>query len=117
MVLLGANAMMGADTDEPHDTMEAKEIEIACPCCSTRLTVDVRTSTVLRARKPEELDTTGKPKLGEKDWSDALGRVRSRSDEAPGKLDELLAKERDKRSRLDDLFKAANDKLKQQDEE
>lgn len=109
--------MMMRRTCELHDTMETKEIEIACPCCSTRLTIDVRTSTVLRARRPEELDITGKPKLGEKDWSDALGRVRSRSDEAPSKLDELLAKERDKRSRLDDAFKAANDKLKQKDEE
>jgi DNA-directed RNA polymerase subunit RPC12/RpoP len=97
--------------------MDTKEIEIACPCCSSRLVIDVRTQTVLRARRPEELDVTGKPKVSEKDWGDALGRVKSRTDEAPGRLDDLLAKEREKRSRLDDLFKAANDKLKDKDKD
>jgi hypothetical protein len=92
--------------------MDTKEFELTCPCCSARLSVDVRTQTVLRARPKEELDIAGKPKLGEKDWDQALGRVKTRSDEAPSRLDDLLQKERDKRSRLDDLFKSANDKLK-----
>ncbi len=92
--------------------MDTKELEVTCPCCSARLSVDVRTQTVLRARPKEERDITGKPKLGEKDWDQALGRVQTRSDEAPSRLDELLQKERDKRSRFDDLFKSANDKLK-----
>jgi hypothetical protein len=92
--------------------MDTKELEVTCPCCSARLSVDVRTQTVLRARPKEEREIDGKPKLGEKDWDQALGRVQVRSDEAPGRLDELLQKEREKRSRLDDLFKSANDKLK-----
>lgn len=96
--------------------MDSKQLEIACPCCATRLLIDVRTETVLRARRPEEKDDTGKPKLGEKDWSDALGKVRKRTEDAPGKLDDMLQRERDKRSRLDDLFKEANDKLKQREE-
>lgn len=96
--------------------METKQLEVTCPCCATRLLVDVRTETVLRARRKEELDETGKPKVGDKDWAEALGKVRTRTDEAPSKLDELLQKERDKRSRLDDLFKSASDKLKEREE-
>jgi hypothetical protein len=96
--------------------MDSKQLEITCPCCSARLLVDVRTETVLRTRRAGQQDDTGKPKVGEGDWADALGRVQKRSDEAPSKLDDALQKERDKRSRLDDLFSKANDKLKRKDE-
>ena len=97
--------------------METKQIEIACPCCQTLVLIDVRTGTVLRSRKPGTTDETGKPKVGESDWSDALGRVSKRSNEAPGKLDAALERERDKSSRLDDLFRQASDKLKKKDPE
>lgn len=97
--------------------MDSKQIEISCPCCATRLVVDVRTESVLRARKPGQVDETGKPKMGEGDWSEAVGKVQRRTDEAPSKLDDALAKERDKRSRLDELFSKANEKLKKKDEE
>jgi len=96
--------------------MDSKQLEISCPCCATRLTIDVRTESVLRARRAEETDATGKPKVGEKDWSEALGRVQKRTADAPSKLDEALQKERDKRSRLDDLFSQANEKLKRNED-
>lgn len=96
--------------------MDAKQLEISCPCCATRLLIDVRTESVLRARRPEETDETGKPKVGESDWSAAIDRVQKRSAEAPNKLDSALQKERDKRGRLDDLFREANEKLKRGEE-
>ena len=97
--------------------MDDKQIEITCPCCATRLSVDVRTGTVLRSRRKVETDETGKPKLGEADWSDAVGKVQRRTEGAPSKLEDALQKERDKRSRLEDLFSKANEKLKRKDEE
>jgi hypothetical protein len=96
--------------------MDSKQLEISCPCCSTRLLIDVRTETVLRARRAEETDTTGKPKVDERDWADALGRVQKRTSEAPSKLDEALRNEREKRARLDDLFSKANEKLKRNED-
>ncbi len=96
--------------------MDDKQLEIACPCCATRILIDLRTGTILRSRRREELDPTGKPVVGEADWTDALGKVQRRTVEAPSKLDDALQKERDKRSRLDDMFKQANDKLKKKEE-
>lgn len=91
--------------------MESKQIEIDCPCCKTRLVVDVRTGQLLRARRPEELDSTGKPVVSERDWDDALGKVQGRSQSRETRLDEALNRERDKSQRLDDLFRQARDKL------
>jgi hypothetical protein len=98
--------------------MEAKQIEITCPCCEARLLVDVRTGTLLRTREKSAAAPAG-PAEGEpegaRDWSKALGRVQKRSNDAPGKLDAALDREREKRSRLDELFQKANDKLKDKD--
>ena len=91
--------------------MEAKQIEIECPCCKSRLLVDVRTGQLLRSRRPEELDSEGKPVVSERDWDEALGKVRGRSQTGEGRLDEALNRERDKASRLDELFRQAKDKL------
>ena len=92
--------------------MDTKQLEITCPCCKSRILVDVRTQAVLRTRRPEEHDDTGKPVVGEADWSDALSKVKQRSEGAPSKLDAALQNEREKTSRLDDLFKQANEKLR-----
>ena len=91
--------------------METKQIEIDCPCCKTRLLVDVRTGQLLRTRRPEELSSEGKPVVSEKDWDEALGKVQGRSQSREGRLDEALNRERDKASRLDELFRQAKDKL------
>lgn len=97
--------------------MSDKQIEIDCPCCASRILIDIRTGTILRTRKPGEVDVeTGKPKVGEADWADALGKVRRRTDSGLSKLDDALARERDKTSRLDDLFKKASEKLKPDEE-
>jgi len=97
--------------------METKQIEIACPCCKSRLLVDVRTGQLLRTLRPEEIDDKGKPVVSERDWDDALGRVQGRQQSRESKLDEALGRERDKESRLDDLFRKAREKLDSGDED
>jgi len=96
--------------------MDAKQLEISCPCCKSRLAVDVRTGAVVRAVRPEQTDETGRPVVREEDWSTAVDKVRQRSDGAGSKLDAALQKEREKASRLDELFKQASNKLKPSDE-
>src|SRR5687767_350485 len=59
-------------------SMEAKQFEVVCPCCTNRLTIDTRTQKVLRSRPKEQVDETGKPKLDEQDWSQAFGKVKAR---------------------------------------
>jgi hypothetical protein len=97
--------------------MESKQVEITCPCCASRILVDVLTGAVLRTREREEGAGGEAPPEAGRDWSKALGRVQKRSTEAPGKLDAALEREREKRSRLDDLFSKANEKLKNKDAE
>lgn len=96
--------------------MEPKEIEVVCPCCASRLSIDVRTQKLVRARRPEEKDPTGRPVVGEGDWTQALGRVREREDRGSSRLDDALDRERRRPGDLDDLFRKAREKL-QDDEE
>ena len=91
--------------------MDTRQLEITCPCCSSRLVVDVRSETVLRARKPGETDPEGKPKVGEADWSSALSKVKDRETSGSGKLDAFLDSERTKKARLEERFKDAQKKL------
>jgi hypothetical protein len=97
--------------------METKQIEIDCPCCSTRLTIDVLTRKIMRAVSPAEIDETGKAKLDESRWDDATIRVEERVEDAQDKLESALSDERDKESRLDDLFDKARRKVRDRDEE
>lgn len=97
--------------------MENREARITCPCCESRLEVDVRTQTVVRWRRKEELDETGKPVLRESDWIDAAGRVGKRLDSASEAFETGLSRERDREKDLDDLFRKASDKLKGKGEE
>jgi len=97
--------------------MDTKQIEIACPCCQSRLLVDVRTGKLLRALRPEELDATGKPVVGERDWDQALGRVRDRQGDRASKLESALDRERERSRHLDDLFRKASETLNDPDED
>ncbi len=97
--------------------MDTRQLEITCPCCKTQLVVDVRTEQVLKAVTPAATDESGKPKMSEKDWSKALGKVKDREASGTGKLDAFLESERTKQSRLDDKFREAQKKLKPRDEE
>jgi hypothetical protein len=97
--------------------MDSKEVKIDCPCCQSRLEIDVRTSSVLRWRKKGETDETGKPVLRESDWSAASERVNRRLGSAGDKFDESLTREKGRKQDLDDLFRKANEKLGRKDDE
>jgi hypothetical protein len=97
--------------------METKQIQVDCPCCSSKLTIDVLTQTVMRADLQQDLDEMGKPRVPGKQWDVAVGRVEERSSGAGDRLDSALDAERGKVDRLDDLFDKANAKLKRRDEE
>jgi len=88
-----------------------KQIEVACPCCSTVLTIDVLTSRVMRTAEPREVDETGKIVLDEGRWDVAKDRVSDRKQSADDKLDSALGKEQTREKDMDDLFDKAKKKL------
>lgn len=91
--------------------MEPKQIEIRCPCCSSRILVDVRTSQILRTARPEERDAQGRSVVRESDWEAAAGRVRERIEKGEDRLSSALERERGRGSRLDELFREASERL------
>ena len=91
--------------------METKQIEVSCPCCATRLTIDLRTEKVLRARPKEQVDETGKPKVGEADWTEAFGKVKDRETRRDDQLGSMLDQERKRGDALEERFRAAKKKL------
>ncbi len=97
--------------------MDQKEVKVDCPCCQSRLEIDVRTATVVRWRKQGETDETGKPVLRESDWNSASERVSKRLGSAGDKFDESLSREKKRSQDLDDLFRKAHEKLGKKAEE
>ncbi len=97
--------------------MQKKQIAITCPCCESKLAVDVLTETVLRASAPAELDEMGKPKVHTTRWTDAAKRIQGRSAKAEDRLESALSEEKDKETRLDDLFDKARAKVKRRESE
>jgi hypothetical protein len=91
--------------------MGRKEIEVACPCCSTRLVVDVLTATVLKQIDPRQVDETGKAVLDEGRWDKAEETVRDRPAGSKNVFDAALDKEKARPTDLDDLFDKARDKI------
>jgi hypothetical protein len=87
--------------------MSAKQIEVTCPCCATRLTVDVLTSKVMRQTQAPGATPTAEDKDR---WASAQDRVRDRTTAGEDKLKSALEYERTKGKRFDDLFDKAKDK-------
>jgi hypothetical protein len=87
-----------------------KEIEVTCPCCEAKLTVDVLTRQVMRTRLPE----TGKAR---DPWAAAHEKVRDRGAAGTDKLDKALSDETNKHARLDDAFEKAREKLRREQDE
>jgi hypothetical protein len=86
--------------------VSAKEIEVTCPCCQSRLSVDVLTAKVLRHE-------SGGTTAGSGDrWASAQDRVRGRTSSGTEKLDRALDSERGKADRLDDMFRKAQENLR-----
>ncbi len=92
--------------------METKDTSVTCPCCESRLEIDVRTGAILRWRRKAEVDETGKPKVREEDWTGAAERVQQRTSSAAEKFDAGLTREKERERDLDDLFQKASEKLK-----
>jgi len=97
--------------------MDTKEINVVCPCCGSRLEVDVRTGAIVRWRKQGEVDETGKPVLRESDWTAASERVGKRLGTAEDRFEQGLTREKTREQDLDDLFRRANDKLERKRDE
>jgi len=89
--------------------MSSKEVEVTCPCCTARLTIDIRTGQVLKRQVPAK---EGEQGLAKDAWESAQDRVRERSAEGKRKLDSALDYERTKEARFDELFKQATEKQK-----
>ena len=97
--------------------MEIKDVDVACPCCGTRITVDVRTRKILRTRPPKKLDESGKPVVKAKDWDQISSKVEGRLGAADSKFEDGLSKEKTREEDLDDLFHKANEKVKKRKDE
>lgn len=91
--------------------METKQIEVLCPCCSNRLTIDLRTEKVMLARPKAQLDETGKPVMGDKDWSRAFGKVKEREESRDDRLGAMLDQERRRPDDLEQRFREARERL------
>ncbi|HEX6884529.1 MAG TPA: hypothetical protein VF530_14225 [Planctomycetota bacterium] len=96
--------------------METKDVNVECPCCRSRLEIDVRTGKVLRWNRATETDESGKPVVRESDWGTATERVSKRMGAAADKFDESLQREQARSRDLDELFRKANQKLDRGDE-
>ena len=92
--------------------MEIKDVDVTCPCCGTRITVDTRTRKILRSRPPKQEDETGKPVVGKKDWEEVSSKVVGRLGVAAEKFEDGLAREQTRERDLDDLFRKAREKAK-----
>ena len=90
--------------------MERKQIEIDCPCCASRILVDVRTGQILRTRRPAGTDEAGRKTVSQAEWQDALGRVKERKAGGEDRLEQALDRERRREQDLDDLFRQARDR-------
>lgn len=84
--------------------MGSKEVEVTCPCCKSRLAVDVRTEKVVRCQRPEERDAAGRSVVREEDWESALGKVEGRLGTGEDRFDASLKREQDREKDLDRLF-------------
>jgi len=96
--------------------MERKQFEIDCPCCSSRILIDVRTGQILRTRRPQAADETGRKATSQADWQDALGRVQERTRAGDDRLEQALDREKRRGRDLDDLFEQAKDKAGKDEE-
>lgn len=95
--------------------MTQKEIRIECPCCHSRLEVDVLTEKVMRV-----LEQEGQGSRHSSDgsaWTAAEQRVTGRARSAADRLEQSLEREKGKSKDLDELFRKAKEKLSQDPDE
>ncbi|MEM9801380.1 MAG: hypothetical protein AAGA20_13720 [Planctomycetota bacterium] len=88
-----------------------KEVEVDCPCCESRLVIDVLTQKVLRHVPKQALDEFGKPVTDGARWDDANRTVSERKGRGTDAFDAALDKEKSRTRDLDDLFDRARAKV------
>jgi chromatin segregation and condensation protein Rec8/ScpA/Scc1 (kleisin family) len=93
-----------------------KQIEVTCPCCETLMVVDVLTQKIMRHAKPGQVDETGKAVLDEGRWDSAQDKVSKRTERGRDQFENALGKEKTREGDLDDLFDAAQRKLRERRE-
>ncbi len=97
--------------------MDTKQIDVTCPCCKSRLAVDVRTSKILRWSPEREVDELGKTRPTESGWERALGKAQTRPGEGADPFDAALRKEKEREADLDRRFRDASEKAADGDED
>lgn len=90
---------------------------MVCPCCESILEVDARGGSVLRWKRKDELDASGKRVLRESDWEDASKRARQRREGALDKFDASLRKERGREQELDERFDQSKQRQREKPDE
>lgn len=95
--------------------MVQRDVKVVCPCCESVMEVDARVGSVIRWKRKDELDPSGKRVLRESDWDDAAGRAKDRKAGAGDRFDASLNKEKGRGQSLDDLFDQANQKKPKKD--
>ena len=90
--------------------METKEVAIRCPCCESRITVDVRTRKIVTWHRAGEVDRKGKPIVTKEDWNAAEGKVQNRLAAGEDRFDANLSREKTRGRDLDDLFEKMSEK-------
>lgn len=83
--------------------MSSKELQVTCPCCSARLSIDVANARATRADGADAAPPVDR-------FESARKRVQERTQGAGDKLESALEQERGKSARLDDLFQKAKAK-------
>ena len=81
----------------------ADRIQVSCPCCSTRMVVDVATGEILSEERPK--------KPG-KSFEDALGEVRSGSKKREDAFSKAFSRTRHQEEVLEKKFEEARKKTK-----
>jgi hypothetical protein len=86
--------------------MDAKEVALRCPCCDSRIVVDVRTSQILSFAPASKLDAAGRAKEPEQGWNEAHERAKGKLAEGLDKFESGLKREQQREKDLDDLWRS-----------
>ncbi|MEM7305691.1 MAG: hypothetical protein AAF682_03420 [Planctomycetota bacterium] len=97
--------------------METKEVAIRCPCCDSRIVVDVRTQKILTWARAGEVDAEGRPKVTEQDWDEAQKRAEGRLETGLDKFEAGLAREASRDKDLDALWDQIGQQTPEDDED
>ena len=85
---------------------------VKCPCCGGILTVDERLRKVISHTTHEDAQKD----VGEK-FEEIVGKIEKAKSQQDARLDEAKRREADRAKHLDDLFKKAKDKAKDDPDE